>query len=96
MQLFDMNTQEGRDAVAEYEKQREAMVTKGQQIYAKIKRNSKYFGQTGRNVIFPVHIIGGPGMGEWAYIVQGGPGGQYRLRDVNLFVVNDGYQQRIA
>lgn len=94
MQIFDMNTKEGRDAVAAYEKQREAMTTKGQQLYAKIKRSSKYYGQAGRNEIFPVYIVGGPGWGE--YIVQGGPGGQYRLHDVNLFVIHDGFQQRIA
>ena len=94
MQLFDMNTKEGREAVAEYEKSCEAMVTKGQQIYAKIKRNSKYYGQAGRDEIFPVRIMPTQFYGE--YNVQGGPGGQYRLSDVNLFVVHEGAHQRIA
>lgn len=66
----------------------------GQQLYAKIKRSSKYYGQSGRNEIFPVYVCSGPDWGE--YIVQGGPGGQYRLCDVNLFIVHAGYQQRIA
>jgi len=28
--------------------------------------------------------------------VQGGPGGQYRLSDVNLFVVDEGREVRIS
>lgn len=94
MQLFDMNTQEGRDAVAAYEQQRKDLVSKGQQLYAKIKRSSKYADQAGRNEIFPVHIVAEYGWG--AYVVQGGPGGQYRLCDVNLFVIANGHQLRIA
>ncbi|WP_337881742.1 hypothetical protein [Chromobacterium haemolyticum] len=94
MQLFDMNTKEGRDAVDAYEKEREAMVTKGQQLYAKIKRSSKYYGQTKPHEVFCVYIVAEPCGGE--YVVQGGPGGQYRLRDVNLFVIQNGYHQRIA
>lgn len=94
MQLFDMNTQEGRDAVAEYDRKFKDTLTKGQQLYAKIKRSSKYYGQTGPHEVFCVYIVAEPNYGE--YIVQGGPGGQYRLRDVNLFVIQDGYQQRIA
>ncbi|WP_200906521.1 hypothetical protein [Gulbenkiania mobilis] len=94
MQIFDMNTKEGRDAVAAYEKQREAMTTKGQQLYAKIKRSSKYYGQTKPHEVFCVYIVAEHGYGD--YVVQGGPGGQYRLSDVNLFVIQDGFQQRIA
>lgn len=30
------------------------------------------------------------------YLVQGGPGGQYRLSDVNLYIVQDGREMRIA
>lgn len=94
LQLFDINTQEGRDAVAAYEKQREAMATKGQQLYAKIKRSSKYYGQTKPHEVFRVYIVAEHGYGD--YVVQGGPGGQYRLSDVNLFVIQDGFQLRIA
>lgn len=64
-----------------------------QQIYAKIKRSSKYYGQTERGELFKVHIAP---QGGWEYVVKGGPGGQYRLSDVNLFVVEDGQELRIA
>ncbi len=65
----------------------------GQQLFAKIKRSSKYHGQGGKGLLFPVYVIHG-GAGE--YVVQGGPGGQYRLADVNLFIVDDGKEMRIA
>lgn len=92
-QVFDMNTQEGRDAIAEHERQRAQLVSKGQQLYAKIKRSSKYYGQTGPNELFPVYVEARRG----EYVVQGGPGGQYRLADVNLFVVGeDGTALRIS
>lgn len=64
-----------------------------QQIYAKIKRNSKYYGQTKPGELFAVHIAPQSG---WEYIVRGGPGGGYRLSDVNLFVVEDGQEIRIS
>lgn len=96
MQLFDMNTKEGREAVAEYERQREASITQGQQLYAKIKRTSKYYSQTEPNQLFPVYVAAGPDHGCGDYRVQGGPGGQYRLSDVSLFVVYDGHEQRIS
>lgn len=64
-----------------------------QQIYAKIKRSSKYYGQTDANELFPVFIM--PYAGD--YSVQGGPGGQYRLCDVNLFIISeDGKSLRIS
>lgn len=50
-------------------------------LYAEIKRSSKYYGQTERGELFAVSILCG---GE--YVVQGGPGGQYRLSDVWLWV----------
>ncbi|MCP5268390.1 MAG: hypothetical protein H6943_05025 [Zoogloeaceae bacterium] len=61
------------------------MVRGGQRIFAKIKRSSKYFGQGEKGALFPVYIEASYG----DYHVQGGPGGQYRLSDVNLFVVSD-------
>lgn len=91
MLIFDMNTKEGREALAAHEQQRETMTAKGQRLYAKIKRSSKYYGQAKPHAIFPVYVD--PRYGE--YIVQGGPGGQYRLRDVNLFVCHDGRPLRI-
>lgn len=64
-----------------------------QQIHARIKRNSKYYGQTEKGELFPVYI--NPQCG-YDYVVEGGPGGRYRLSDVNLFVVENGKQLRIA
>jgi hypothetical protein len=93
LKVFDMNTQAGRAALAEYEQQRVAKSSEGQQIYAKIKRSSKYYGQTDPGEIFPVRIA--TQFGDYA--VQGGPGSQYRLSDVNLFIVDvDGEASRIS
>lgn len=64
-----------------------------QQIYAQIKRTSKYYGQTEPRALFAVHIAP---QGHWEYIVRGGPGGGYRLSDVNLYVVEDGHEIRIS
>lgn len=61
-----------------------AMKSRGQQLLAMIRRNSKYFSQTPAGVFFPVVVTPGNG-----YCVQGGPGGQYRLSDVFLFVIFD-------
>jgi hypothetical protein len=55
-----------------------------QQLYAKIKKSSKYDGQ-GDGKPFPVTI---DGRGYDDYLIQGGPGGCYRLGDVNLYVLD--------
>lgn len=70
-----------------------------QQIYAKIKKNSKYYHQNDwakadltMGLPFLVTIkydIGG-------YSVTGGPGGKYRLSDVNLFVIDNDKEIRIS
>lgn len=52
-------------------------------LFAEIKRSSKYYGQSNRGDLFPVSVLVG---GE--YVVQGGPGGQYRLKDVWLWAVD--------
>lgn len=69
-----------------------------QQIYAKIKRSSKYYGQTEPNQPFPVHIVAKTNESHDGsdYIVKGGPGGQYRLADVSLFIIQSGHEQRIS
>lgn len=93
LKLYDMNTKEGRDAVAKYEQERDEKIVEGQQLYAKIKRSSKYYGQTNPGELFPVYVVAGAG----DYHVQGGPGSQYRLKDVNLYVVDtDGVEVRIS
>lgn len=57
----------------------------GQQLYASIKRDSEYAHQSDK--LFPVSV-GKPLHSQ--YTVAGGPGGCYRLADVDLFVMEDG------
>lgn len=70
----------------------------GQQLYAEIKKSSKYAGQAelcrsnGYGYPFKVRIVHDGG-GD--YVVKGGVGGQYRLADVNLYVIEDGKKIRI-
>lgn len=70
------------------------------QLYAKIKKSSKYYHQnqhakdTGQ-FPFPVEVRpdypGGKG-----YVIKGGPGGQYETRDVNLFAVVNGMEIKLS
>lgn len=67
-----------------------------QQLYAKIKKSSKYSGQETYAIRdgvypFPVEIS----KGTDGYVVKGGPGGQYRLADVTLHVLVGDKQIRI-
>ena len=91
-ELVDGNTPEGRLKIADYKRQKAEKVKSGQQIYAKIKKSSKYYGQ-GDGGLFEVFVEAG---NREAYVVQGGPGGQYRLTDVNLYIVEDGSELRIS
>lgn len=94
IEIIDMNTPEGRAKVVEYEKDKAERIACGQQIYARIKRSSKYYGQTAPDELFPVYL---EAMGyREGYVVQGGPGGQYRLRDVDLYVVENEHEMRIC
>ena len=57
------------------------------QLYAKIKKSSKYFDQNAaaiKNGEFPFRVSIKPDCG--GYHLIGGPGGTYRMSDVNLFV----------
>ena len=92
-EVVDMGTTEGRAKVAAYEAEKAEKVKSGQQLYAKIKRTSKYYGQGEKGGLFPVFVEAGYPEG---YMVHGGPGGQYRLSDVNLYVVEDGREMRIS
>ena len=56
-------------------------------LYASIKKTSKYYGQGTKDEKFPVFVIAEPGKFDPGYVVQGGPGGQYRLSDVDIFAV---------
>lgn len=58
-----------------------------QQLYARIKKTSKYYGQNGlekQNIPFPVEVGGRDAFAQ--HIVVGGPGGSYRLADVRFYV----------
>lgn len=79
----DMKTPEGRALAEQYEAEKVVLVTSGQQLYAKIKRTSKYYGQGEIDGLFEVFVD--PRIRD-EYKVQGGPGGQYRLSDVTLWV----------
>lgn len=63
----------------------------GQQLYARIKKTSEYAHQT--DELFAVSV-GKPPYDNYA--VRGGPGGVYRLNDVDLFVVDDGKQYPLS
>ncbi len=91
--ILDMGTAEGRAEAESYERSKAEKVRSGQQLYAKIKRSSKYYGQGEKGGLFEVFVEAGNPL---AYLVQGGPGGQYRLADVNLFIVDDGREVRIS
>ena len=76
----------------------DAIRVRGQQLFAEIKASSKYAGQAdlarsqGWPYPFPVSLqadIGG-------YVVKGGVGGQYRLDDVDLFVIEDGQRVHLT
>ena len=56
-----------------------------QQIYARIRRQSKYYGQTAPDALFPVLLQKHDG---WEYCVFGNDN-NYRLDDVELVVLNE-------
>lgn len=100
-EIIDLGTPEGQARAEAADREKDGMVRRGQQLYAKIKKSSKYFSQNWsaeqdpeRWGGFPFEVfIEASGRG---YCVQGGPGGQYRLEDVNLFVKDeDGHELRI-
>jgi hypothetical protein len=62
----------------------------GQQLYAHLKKTSDYAHQTDK--LFPVRVSKAP---YDNYVVHGGPGGVYRLRDVNFYVIEDGKPYRL-
>ena len=63
----------------------------GQQLYARIRKTSKYAHQTDK--LFQVRV-GKPPYDN--YVVHGGPGGVYALRDVHFYVLVDGKPLRLA
>lgn len=71
-----------RATFAEREARCAALLVTGQKLFARIRPSSKYYGQGEEGQLFPVVVASN---GE--YGVTGGPGGQYRLCDVDLFAV---------
>lgn len=94
--IVDIDAPEFREEMAREMGEKEARVRRGQQLYAKIKRSSKYYGQGKEGALFEVFVESSPSSSPEVYVVQGGPGGQYRLKDVNLYVVEDGRAMRIS
>ena len=80
------------EQVKEMKRRRNELLTTGQQLYAKIRSTSEYAHQNPGGEPFPVRLM--PVFG--AYAVQGGPGGQYRLTDVELFVIENGVELKIS
>ena len=80
------------EQLKEMKRQRNELLTAGQQLFARIRPTSEYAHQRSGNEPFPVRLM--PAFG--AYPVQGGPGGQYRLSDVELFVVENGVELKIS
>lgn len=101
MILLDLNDPEQRAIAEELERQAAEFARTPQQLYAKIRPESKYFHQNKSaerdperwGWPFRVRIVGGAQSG---YLVKGGPGGQYRLGDVDLFVIEDGVEVKIS
>lgn len=68
----------------------------GQQLYAGIRETSKYASQADWQRVrgpypFPVRFQAA----KDGYVIKGGVGGQYRLEDVELYVMNDGKPHRV-
>jgi hypothetical protein len=80
MRKTDMDA--ARANMAAHEARCQELLATGQKLLARIRTSSKYHGQSDAGALFPVVVASN---GEYAVI--GGPGGQYRLRDVDLFVV---------
>ncbi len=62
------------------------------QLYARIRDTSKYYRQGAPGAKFPVmlqeHVCG--------YVFRGGPGGQYRPKDVHIFAAADGIEIQLT
>lgn len=63
----------------------------GQQLYALIKKTSKYAHQSEK--LFKVTVGKAP---YDNFVVHGGPGGLYALRDVHFYVLVDGKPMRLT
>lgn len=80
--LRKIDVEDMRARFAAIESRQAELKLRGQQLLARIRPTSKYYGQGEEGAMFPV-CVGPAGQ----YCVAGGPGGQYRLQDVDLFAV---------
>lgn len=78
--LRKINREEVRAAIAEFDARCAEIRAGGQHLFARIRPSSKYFGQGVEGALFSAVITS-----DAQYQVQGGPGGSYRLADVDLF-----------
>lgn len=101
MIVLDMNDPAQRAIAEALENKAAKFARTPQRLYARIRPESKYFHQNKSaerqpdrwGWPFHVRIVGGPQLG---YLVKGGPGGQYRLEDVDLFIIEDGVEVKIS
>lgn len=80
--LRDIDMDDARARHAAFEAKCKALALTGQRLCARIRPSSNYFGQSGEGKLFPVAVAS-----DDEYCVVGGPGGKYRLRDVDLFAI---------
>ena len=80
--LREIDEDVARASHAAFEAKCHVVRAKGQRLLARIRPSSKYFGQGDEGSLFPVAVASAD-----EYAVVGGPGGKYRLRDVDLFAV---------
>lgn len=78
--LRRINQDEVRASIAAFDARCAELRAGGQQLFARIRPSSKYFGQGKEGELFSAVITA-----DAQYQVQGGPGGCYRLADVDLF-----------
>lgn len=78
--LRKINREEVRASIEAFEARCEEIRAGGQHLFARIRPSSKYFGQGDEGGLFSAVITS-----DAQYQVQGGPGGCYRLADVDLF-----------
>ncbi len=71
-----------RAKMAAHQAKCQELLGTGQKLLARIRPSSKYYGQGNEDALFPV-VVTYP----TDYGIVGGPGGQYRHCDVDLFVV---------
>ncbi|MDI1236436.1 MAG: hypothetical protein PSV26_03010 [Polaromonas sp.] len=78
--LRKINREEERASIEAFDARCAEIRTGGQHLFARIRPSSKYFGQGEEGGLFSAVITS-----DAQYQVQGGPGGCYRLADVDLF-----------